>query len=57
VRGDAACLSVTDGGPRIDADLAPLLFEPVSPGQAAALPGVAEGPALPAAATAPAGPA
>ena len=28
MRGDAACLSVTNGGPRIDADLAPLLFEP-----------------------------
>ena len=28
MRGDAACVSVTNGGPRIDADLAPLLFEP-----------------------------
>ncbi len=28
MRGDAACLSVTNGGPRIDAELAPLLFEP-----------------------------
>ena len=28
MRGDAACLTVTNGGPRIDPDLAPLLFEP-----------------------------
>jgi signal transduction histidine kinase len=28
MRGDAAWLTVTNGGPRIDPDLAPLLFEP-----------------------------